>query len=263
MAHKRKYRSAPNSAAASCESGLDQNAVSRIAELEHANHELQAFAYTVAHELRAPLRRINAYTQMSRERRVPPNTGEANCCMEKIQASAAAMDALIDGILALSKASHVPVRRELTGLSVLAERAIKDATAESRDRLIEWRVHPLPTVACDPDLMQQVFLNLVENAIKYTRTRARAIIEIGSLSADEQCVFVRDNGVGFDMSHACKLFRVFERLHTREKFEGTGVGLATVRRIIERHGGRVWAQSQAGEGAEFCFTLSRTPTPTA
>jgi light-regulated signal transduction histidine kinase (bacteriophytochrome) len=149
------------------------------------------------------------------------------------------------------------MQREQVSLSQVVARLVDRFAHEVPDRSIEWRIGELPQVWCDRDLIQQVFANLLDNAVKYTRPRPKAIIEVGTGTADgERYIFVRDNGVGFDMGYARKLFGVFQRLHRQDEFEGTGVGLATVSRIIERHGGRIWAQSAVGKGTEFRFTLA-------
>jgi signal transduction histidine kinase/CheY-like chemotaxis protein len=236
---------------------LERRVAERTAELEIANRELEAFSYSVAHDLRAPLRLIHAHVQMLREYRGPPGAREPIIHLDQIQRGARDMSALIDGLLALSRVSHVEMRREPVSLSTLARHAIDRASEETRERNIEWRVEPLPAVMCDPELMLQVFANLIDNALKYSRPRPQAIIEIGLAREEgETHVYVRDNGVGFDMRYARKLFGVFQRLHRQDEFEGTGIGLATVSRIVERHGGRIWAQSQVGQGTEFRFTLA-------
>jgi signal transduction histidine kinase/DNA-binding response OmpR family regulator len=235
---------------------LEQRVAARTAELEIANRELEAFSYSVAHDLRAPLRLIHAHVQMLREYQGPPGAREPRIHLEQIQRGAGDMSALIDGLLALSRVSHVEMRRERTALDALARHAIERTSQEVGDRSIEWRVGPLPEVDCDPELMQQVFVNLVDNAVKYSRPRSQALIEIGTEDVDgQEQIYVRDNGVGFDMRYARKLFGVFQRLHRQDEFEGTGIGLATVSRIIERHGGRIWAKSALGSGTEFRFTL--------
>jgi signal transduction histidine kinase/CheY-like chemotaxis protein len=236
---------------------LEQRVAERTAELEVANRELEAFSYSVAHDLRAPLRLIHAHVQMLRDYRGSPTAREPLIHLDQIQRGAREMSALIDGLLALSRISHMEMRRELTSLDELVKRAVNQVRQDSGDRVIEWRLASLPSVACDPDLMLQVFANLIDNAVKYSRPRPHAVIEIGVGMADrEKYVFVRDNGVGFDMRYARKLFGVFQRLHRQDEFEGTGIGLATVSRIIERHSGRIWAESRLGQGAEFRFTLA-------
>jgi signal transduction histidine kinase/CheY-like chemotaxis protein len=237
---------------------LEQRVAERTAQLEVANRELEAFSYSVAHDLRAPLRLIHAHVQMLRDYRGAPTAREPLIHLDQIQRGAREMSALIDGLLALSRISHMEMRREMTSLDELVKRAVNQVRQETGgDRVVEWRLASLPATACDPDLMLQVFANLIDNAVKYSRPRAHAVIEIGIGMADaRKYVFVRDNGVGFDMRYARKLFGVFQRLHRQDEFEGTGIGLATVSRIIERHGGRIWAESRLGQGAEFRFTLS-------
>jgi signal transduction histidine kinase/DNA-binding response OmpR family regulator len=237
---------------------LEQRVAERTAELEVANRELEAFSYSVAHDLRAPLRLIHAHVQMLRDYRGSPTAREPLIHLDQIQRGAREMSSLIDGLLALSRISHMEMRREMTSLDELVKRAVNQVRQESGgDRVVEWRLASLPSVACDPDLMLQVFANLIDNAVKYSRPRAHAVIEIGVGSAEgAKYVFVRDNGVGFDMRYARKLFGVFQRLHRQDEFEGTGIGLATVSRIIERHSGRIWAESRLGQGAEFRFTLA-------
>src|SRR5690606_18037029 len=191
-----------------------------------------------------------------------PGAREPGIHMEQIQRGAREMSALIDGLLALSRVSHVEMRREPCALESLVRHAVERASQEASGRDIEWRIEPLPKTSCDPELMQQVFANLIGSAIKYSRPRPKAIIEIGTGVVSEEdtgttakpgtrYIFVRDNDVGFDMRYARKLFGVFQRLHRQDEFEGTGVGLATVSRINERHGGTIWAQASPGRGAEF------------
>lgn len=245
---------------------LEKRVAERTAELEIANRELEAFSYSVAHDLRAPLRLIHAHVQMLREHKGPPGAREPTIHMEQIQRGAKEMSALIDGLLALSRVSHVEMRREPCTLDSLVKHAVDRASQEAQGREIEWRLNPLPAVSCDPELMQQVFANLIGNAVKYSRPRAKPIIEIGAgvvgqgehgttATPGDRFIYVRDNGVGFDMRYARKLFGVFQRLHRQDEFEGTGIGLATVSRIVERHGGTIWAEASPGRGAEFRFTL--------
>lgn len=237
---------------------LELRVAARTAELEVANRELEAFSYSVAHDLRAPLRLIHAHVQMLRDYRGSPTAREPVIHLDQIQRGAREMSALIDGLLALSRISHMEMRSEVTSLDELVKRAVNQVRQESGgDRVVEWRLAALPSVACDPDLMLQVFANLIDNAVKYSRSRMHAVIEIGVGTVEgEKYVFVRDNGVGFDMRYARKLFGVFQRLHRQDEFEGTGIGLATVNRIVERHGGRIWADSRLGQGAEFRFTVA-------
>ena len=238
---------------------LERRVAERTAELEIANRELEAFSYSVAHDLRAPLRLIHAHVQMLREHRGPPDAREPVIHLEQIQRGAREMSALIDGLLALSRVSHVEMRRQRVALDKLVKEAVERLSQEITDREIDWRLGSLPTVSCDPELMQQVFANLIGNAVKYSRPRPQAIIEVGTgvdEGSGETYLFIRDNGVGFDMRYARKLFGVFQRLHRQDEFEGTGIGLATVSRIIERHGGRISAEAAPGRGAEFRFTMA-------
>jgi signal transduction histidine kinase len=239
---------------------LEQRVVERTAQLEVVNRELEAFTYSVAHDLRAPLRLIDAHCGMLREAaaNAPPGSPLANHAAQ-IHQGAAQMRALIDGLLALSRVSHVDMKHERVPLTELARKAIERLESDTGGRAIQWQLADLPEVVCDPDLMQQVFANLLSNAIKYTRPRRAALVEIGIGAGDRGThIYVRDNGVGFDMRYAAKLFGVFQRLHRQDQFEGTGIGLATVSRIIERHGGRIWgiwADSALDQGATFRFTL--------
>jgi signal transduction histidine kinase len=233
---------------------LENRVAERTSQLEAANRELEAFTYSVAHDLRAPLRLIDASVQMLREPRLGLQRS-VTLHLDQIQRGATNMSALIDGLLALSRVRHVEMRDQSVPLNRLVKEAIEQLREDARGRDIEWRIAELPTVACDPELMLQVFVNLISNAIKYSRPRPRSVIEIGVGEKPERHIFVRDNGVGFDMRFAGKLFGVFQRLHRQDEFEGTGVGLATTSRIIERHGGRIWADSQLGKGTTMRFTL--------
>ena len=159
-------------------------------------------------------------------------------------------------MLNLAKVGRQPLSREITSLNVVLDAALQELAPECSGRSIEWHIRDLFSAPCDPGLMKQVFVNLLSNALKYTRPRDPAVVEVGQTTArDEPVVFIRDNGVGFDMRHAGKLFGVFQRLHRAGDFEGTGVGLATVERIIRKHGGRVWAEAEPDRGAMFCFTV--------
>jgi signal transduction histidine kinase/DNA-binding response OmpR family regulator len=236
---------------------LERRVKERTAELEIANRELESFSYSVAHDLRSPLRLIDAHVQMLRdeEELTSPN---AVGRLDHIRRGAAQMSALIDGLLGLSRVSHVEMKQEVVSLNVLLDEALEDLTQELHMRSIDWRIERLPDAKCDPALIRQVFVNLLANSVKYTRLRRGARIQVGVETSPKgtPCIFVRDNGVGFDMQYANKLFGVFQRLHRPDEFEGTGVGLATVRRIIERHGGEIWGESVLGEGATFRFTLA-------
>jgi light-regulated signal transduction histidine kinase (bacteriophytochrome) len=235
---------------------LEQRVRERTAELTASNKELEAFTYSVAHDLRAPLRHIDAFSKLLLDdfrTALPP---EAQRYLENLRQSSRRMSQLVDDLLNLARVGRQELKRQTVPLGDLVEQARAELKGEAEGRRIEWRVQPLPAVACDPGLMRQVFANLLSNAIKYTRPRPLAIIEIGcSEKNGAPAFFVRDNGVGFDMKYAGKLFGVFQRLHRAEDFEGTGVGLATVDRIVRKHGGSVWAEGAVGQGASFFFTV--------
>jgi signal transduction histidine kinase len=226
-------------------------------QLETANKELEAFSYSVSHDLRAPLRHIHSYSEMLKEDTESRLSEDGQHCLNVVSNKALQMSQLIDDLLEFSRMGRVEMRETTVSLDKLVADCIENLEIAVRERHIAWKIAPLPTVKGDPALLRQVFVNLISNAIKYTRPRDTAEIEIGFLREhlDELTVFVRDNGVGFDMRYADKLFGVFQRLHRAEDFEGTGIGLANVRRIISRHGGRTWAESVPNQGATFYFTL--------
>jgi PAS domain S-box-containing protein len=235
---------------------LERRVEARTAELTATNRELEAFTYSVAHDLRAPLRHIDAFSKILREEfgaQLPP---DARQYLDNIRQGSQRMNLLVDDLLNLARVG----RQELKCLPIPLGRLVKDVVAdlqqETQGRQIEWRLQPLPAVECDPGLMKLVFANLISNAVKYTRTRPVANIEVGCLQSNGAVtIFVRDNGVGFNMKYANKLFGVFQRLHRAEEFEGTGVGLATVERIIRKHGGCVWAEGAVDKGAVFYFSF--------
>lgn len=234
---------------------LEARVAERTAELELANRELETFSYSVAHDLRAPLRLIDAQVQMLLEGGMGQLPRAVVVQLEQVRRGAEHMSALIDGLLSLAKVRHVEMHKRSVPFDALVSRAIGILSNDAQGRAVEWRVHPLPVVECDEEMMLQVCLNVIGNALKYTRPRAPAIIEIGFERTPEPHIYVRDNGVGFDMRYASKLFAPFQRLHRQDEFEGTGVGLATVSRILERHGGRIWAEATLGKGAVFRFSL--------
>ncbi len=241
---------------------LEQRVTARTAELTAANKELEAFTYSVAHDLRAPLRHIDAFTKILHEDFAPELPQEAQHYLENIRNGSRNMNRLVDDLLNLAHVGRQELRRQDIDLGMLVIEVLADLKRETGSRAIEWRIHPLPTAQCDAGLMKQVFANLLANAVKYTRPREVAIVEVGSINQNgSAAVFVRDNGVGFNMKYADKLFGVFQRLHRAEDFEGTGVGLATVERIVRRHGGTVWAEGAIGQGATFYFTIGATGEP--
>lgn len=225
-------------------------------DLRAANKELEAFSYSVSHDLRAPLRQISAFAKMLTEEYGPQLEAEGQQYLSLISGGVAQMGKLIDDLLRLARLGRQPLMQHATPLRELVDTVIASLELECAGRQIDWQISSLPEVECDHRLMNQVFINLLSNAVKYSRTRERALIEVGHLVQEEKLViFVRDNGVGFDMKHADKLFGVFQRLHHPSEFEGTGVGLAIVQRIIHKHGGRIWAEAEPGKGATFFFNL--------
>jgi len=235
---------------------LERRVVQRTAELEAKNKELEAFTYSVSHDLRAPLRHMDGFARLLHEECSGQLDETAGHYLDRIQQGSRQMGRLVDDLLDLARVGRQDLRRQATGLNSLVEEVLRDLAPEVKDRNIEWRVARLPFVDGDPHLLKQVFMNLISNAIKFTRPRQQAVIEIGQIAKDGRvAVYVRDNGIGFSMKYADKLFKVFQRLHRPEDFEGTGVGLATVQRIIHKHGGQVWAEGQLDKGATFYFAL--------
>jgi signal transduction histidine kinase len=242
---------------------LEQRIRERTVELEASNEELEAFSYSVSHDLRAPLTHLSGFADILLEKYGPQIDADGNKYLRRITDAAMKMSHLIDDLLKLSKLSRQDLRFWDVDLRSLVEEVLKELAAESGDRRIEWRIGSLPLIKCDCGLMKQVLINLLSNAIKYTRPRDRAAIEIGQVTIDGQrAFFVRDNGVGIDMRNAGKLFTPFQRFHREEDFEGTGIGLATVQRIIAKHKGRIWACSEPGQGSTFYFTVGSEATKT-
>jgi len=228
-------------------------------ELANSNRELEAFTYSVSHDLRAPLRHISGFSKLLSEEFGATLPAEAQHHVARIEEGTRRMGMLVDDLLNLARVGRKDLNLQVTGLRTLVEESIQELKADASGREIEWKVGPLFYVECDAGLMKQVFQNLLSNSLKFTRPRARAVIEIGQQGENEnQAIYVRDNGVGFSMKYADKLFGVFQRLHRTEDFEGTGVGLATVQRIIQKHGGRIWAEGKLDRGATFYFTLGNS-----
>jgi light-regulated signal transduction histidine kinase (bacteriophytochrome) len=222
-----------------------------------SNRELDAFSYSVSHDLRAPVRHILGFSKIlieEYESALPP---EAQKHLQRIQTGAERMGQLVDALLSLARLGRQGLRFEVTNLKKLVEEVIAELSPDVALRQVEWKIGDLPSIDCDASLVRQVFQNLFSNALKFTRTRTPAVIEVGLTrqAGNAGVVFVRDNGVGFNMKYSDKLFGVFQRLHRVEDFEGTGVGLATVNRIIQKHGGCIWAEAQLDKGAAFYFTL--------
>jgi len=228
----------------------------RTVELEAANKELEAFSYSVSHDLRAPLRHIDGFAELMAEECGSVLNVDGRRYLGVISESVKQMGKLIDDLLAFSMMGRVEMRQTRVSMDELVKQVRQELAGDTNGRNIEWEIRSLPDVRGDFSMLKQVWINLLSNSIKYTRPRDLAKIEIGSRKKNGELEFhVRDNGVGFDMKYTEKLFGVFQRLHRAEEFEGTGVGLANVSRIIARHGGRTWAQAKVGEGAIFYFTL--------
>ncbi len=235
---------------------LEHRVFQRTAELQESNKELEAFTYSVAHDLRAPLRHIQGFSKILVEDFSTQMPADAQDCLRDIADSTRHMGHLIDDLLSLARVGRQELVHQVTGLGSLVGEVKEELRRDTNGREIQWQLGDLPFVECDPGLMKQVFYNLLSNAVKYTRPRKPAVIETGqTTSGDGPVIFVKDNGVGFNMQHSAKLFGVFQRLHRREDFEGTGVGLATVQRIIHKHGGRIWAEAELDRGATFFFQL--------
>jgi PAS domain S-box-containing protein len=247
---------------------LQQNEIQRERDAQHAkelavvNQELETFSYSVSHDLRAPLRHIHGYVEMLRGATTGQLSERAEKYLQTITDASLEMAELIDDLLAFSRVGRAEINGTSVELDALVQDVIRGLEMATNGRAILWRMAPLPRVVGDASLLKQVFINLIDNAVKYSRTRDTATIEIGCGGEEggRVVLFVRDNGVGFDMQYAHKLFGVFQRLHRPEEFEGTGIGLATVRRIIGRHGGRVWAEGSLDGGASVYFTLEPAPS---
>lgn len=233
--------------------GLNQQLASRSTELEAKNKELEAFAYSISHDLRAPLRHMSGYAELLQKKSAAVLDAKSQRYMLMIQEAAKRMGDLIDDLLAFSRIGRTDTQKTLVSLEQLVKEAISEVQQETDGRNIVWNVGNLPNFYGDRSMLRLVFVNLLSNAVKFTRTRPRAEIAIGCDEAnqDEVVLFVRDNGVGFDMKYVNKLFGVFQRLHPSQTFEGTGIGLATVQRIVQRHGGKVWAEGIVDQGATF------------
>jgi PAS domain S-box-containing protein len=235
---------------------LERRVAERTVQLEEANRELEAFSYSVSHDLRAPLRAVDGFSQAVLEDFGPQMPPDGRRQLHVIRESAQRMAELIDDLLTFSRLSRQPLAKQAVDTGNLVEGILVDLGAQTEGRQPQIRVGELPPCDADPALLRQVWVNLISNALKYSRKREQAQVEIGSARIkEEQAFFVRDNGCGFDMRYASKLFGVFQRLHRAEDYEGTGVGLAIVQRIVSRHGGRVWAEAAVDQGATFYFTL--------
>jgi PAS domain S-box-containing protein len=240
---------------------LEQRVAERTAQLQSVNQELEAFSYTVSHDLRAPLRHVMGFVDLLQKDAGLSLSGENLRHLTAISQTAKHMGNLIDDLLAFSHVGRLEMQKTEVNLDQLVGETLGDFQADTKERNIVWEIHPLPALWADPALLRMVLVNLISNAVKFTGARARAKIEIGCTpgSNGETVIFIRDNGAGFDPRYADKLFGVFQRLHSQDEFEGTGIGLANVQRIIQRHGGRTWAEGAVEGGATFYFSIPKQP----
>jgi K+-sensing histidine kinase KdpD len=235
---------------------LNNELAKRARDLETSNNELESFAYSVSHDLRAPLRHVVGYSELLQRQASSLLDEKSRRFMQTILESSKRMGNLIDDLLAFSRLGRTETKKTLVSLDQLVKEVIAEIGQDTTGRDIVWNIHPLPVCYGDRSMLRLVIVNLLSNAVKFTRMRAQAEIEIGSVDGENEVeVFVRDNGAGFDMQYADKLFGVFQRLHLPEEFEGTGIGLATVRRIIHRHGGEVRAEGGVDQGATLYFSV--------
>ncbi|MGE0449045.1 MAG: PAS domain S-box protein [Vicinamibacterales bacterium] len=233
----------------------------RAAHLAQANKELETFSYSISHDLRAPLRHVQGYVNMLQRATAGQLSEQAERYLQTIAAASVEMGNLIDALLGFSRMTRTEVHESQIDLEAMVRAIVRRYEIEAAGRRIDWLIAPLPRVVGDEVLLKQVMANLIDNAVKYSRRRDPARIEVGQAGAEDgrPILFVRDNGTGFDMQYAHKLFGVFQRLHRAEEFEGTGIGLATVQRVVARLGGRVWAEGAVDQGATFYLTLRRSP----
>jgi light-regulated signal transduction histidine kinase (bacteriophytochrome) len=241
---------------------LQQREREQALELAAAYRDLESFSYSVSHDLRAPLRAVNGFMDIFMEEFGATVPAEGRAHLEQVRAGGQRMDRLIEDLLKFCRFSRAPLTRRRVDLDAIVRRVAGDLQMREPTRSVKVEIGELPAVAGDASLLEQVIVNLISNAFKFTRHQAHATVSIGSHTAPhpdshapERVFFVRDNGAGFNMKYADKLFGVFQRLHSQEQFEGTGVGLSIVQRVLQRHGGRIWAQSEPGHGAAFFFVL--------
>jgi len=239
--------------------GLNQKLAQRSIALEASNKELEAFAYSISHDLRAPLRHIAGFAELLRKNAAASLNEKSQRYLTMILEAANRMGNLIDDLLAFSRISRAEAHKSFLDLGQVVQEVVAEVRQDAKQRNIKWKIDPLPACYGDRSMLRLAFVNLISNAVKFTRTRPQAEIEIGCTDQDrgDPLLFIRDNGVGFDMKYSNKLFGVFQRLHPQEAFEGTGIGLATVQRIVHRHGGRIWAESTVDGGATFYFSLPK------
>jgi PAS domain S-box-containing protein len=237
---------------------LEERVIARTQELDAKNKELEAFSYSVSHDLRAPLRHIGGFVELLQKKELVNLTEKGGHYLSVIAESTKQMGDLIDDLLQFSRTGRAEMRSSLLNINEMVKEVVELTTRDEHDRNIRWDIEPLPEVLADAPLIRQVWINLLSNAVKFSRKNELTIIRIYSIMEDTEIIFcVKDNGAGFDMRYSQKLFGVFQRLHSKDEFEGTGIGLANVQRIIQRHGGRVWAESEPGKGAQFFFSLPK------
>ncbi|MBO9535174.1 MASE4 domain-containing protein [Herbaspirillum sp.] len=239
--------------------GMHEQQRRKNAELESLNRDLESFGYSVSHDLRSPLLVISQFTNILEEEHASALDENGRRYLSLVKKSSAKMHSLLEGLLAFSKIGPKPLRTETVDVDGLVQDILQDLKSTHNGRNIRFDIAPLPPAVAEKALLRQVWWNLLENAVKYTRPRQDAVITVGHKAGDPAVYFVADNGVGFDMAYAHKLFGVFQRLHTQQEFEGTGVGLAIVERIVNKHGGHIWAESAKGSGTTFYFTLAPDP----
>lgn len=235
---------------------LEIRVIQRTAQLQEANQELEAFTYSVSHDLRAPLRHITGFTSLLLEEYSSQLDAQALLHLHRIRDGTRKMGQLVDELLNLAWIGRQSANLQAVELDSMIQEVITLLRPDWEGRAVDWKIASMPPLMCDPTLMKQVFQNLVSNALKYSRPREHSVIEVGATDIDgKTAIFVRDNGVGFNMKYSDKLFGVFQRLHRADEFEGTGVGLAIVHRIVKKHGGRAWAEAELDKGATFYFTV--------
>jgi light-regulated signal transduction histidine kinase (bacteriophytochrome) len=238
---------------------LEQRIEERTAQLEATNNELEAFSYSVSHDLRAPLRHISGYVDLLNKKFNDELPDKAKHYLNTISEAATQMGQLIDDLLRFSRTGRKELVSERIDFNAIIREVIEIMEVQTQNREIEWKIANLPVVYGDYTMLKQVWANLIENAVKYSHNVKKTCIEIKHYEGENGSVFcVKDNGVGFDMQYADKLFGVFQRLHSSSEFEGTGIGLATVQRIIHKHGGKIWADAEPGKGSAFSFSLPKT-----
>ncbi len=238
---------------------LERRVVSRTAQLQTANEEMGAFSYSVSHDLRAPLRHVLGFVELLQQEAAPILSKKCLGYLTTISQATKRMGSLIDDLLAFSRIGQSEMQKAEVNLDRLVQETLDDFKEATKERNITWEIHPVPAVQADRALLRLVLVNLISNAVKFTGKRTQARIEMGCAPSDEHetVIFIRDNGAGFNPLYADKLFGVFERLHSNDEFEGTGIGLANVRRIVQRHDGRVWAEGVEDGGATFFFSLPK------